>query len=72
MNNHDALPDPVPAEGAGGTPLESLPFPVRCVYPGCGAGPFGTPIAVDEHITEEHLPEAVWTFATEHMKEQTW
>jgi hypothetical protein len=47
------------------TPLDELPFPVICAS--CGAGPFNDAIAVDEHITEEHLPEAVWAFAYDHM-----
>lgn len=49
-------------------PLDVLPYPVLCRYPGCGAGPFETPVAVDEHITEEHLPQAIWTFALEQMR----
>jgi hypothetical protein len=48
------------------TPLDELPFPVTCEY--CEAGPFANANEVDEHITEEHLPEAVWLFAEEHMK----
>jgi hypothetical protein len=49
------------------TPLELLDFPVRCDYPECGAGPFHSGDEVDTHITEEHLPEAVWEFATNNM-----
>jgi hypothetical protein len=49
-------------------PLDNLPFPVRCTYPGCDCGLFRTAIEVDEHITEEHLPEAVWTFAEQNMR----
>lgn len=52
------------------TPLEALPFPVLCGYPDCGAGPFNNGDEVDEHISEEHLPEAVWTFAEENMRGQ--
>ncbi len=48
-------------------PFNELQFPVVCSYPGCEAGPFLTAVEVDEHITEEHLPEAIWTFALEQM-----
>jgi hypothetical protein len=48
--------------------MDNLPFPVICSYPDCGAGPFVNAIEVDEHITEEHLMEAVWTFAEEQMR----
>jgi hypothetical protein len=48
--------------------LEALPFPVRCSYPQCDQGPFHNAIEVDEHITAEHLAEAVWTFAYENMR----
>ena len=47
-------------------PLENLPFPVLCAY--CGAGPFDNAIEVDEHITEDHITEAVWDFASDQMK----
>lgn len=50
------------------TPLSDLPFPVYCSYPDCGDGPFENAGEVDEHISDMHLPEAVWTFAAEHMK----
>ena len=50
------------------TPLDELDFPVFCSYPDCAAEPFNTAIEADEHITECHLPEAVWDFAVEHMK----
>lgn len=50
------------------TPLDSLAFPVCCTYPGCEAGPFRSGEEVDEHITDNHLPEAVWDFAMENMK----
>ena len=50
------------------TPLDELNFPVRCTYPDCSAGPFVTGDQVDEHITEEHLPEAVWNFADDFIK----
>lgn len=49
------------------SPLEDLPFPVMCGYPDCDSGPFHNAIEVDEHITQEHLTEAVWTFAVENM-----
>lgn len=52
-----------------GNPLDALPFPVKCQYPGCDAGPFVNGDEVDEHISEEHLTEAVWLFATENMRE---
>lgn len=48
------------------TPLDELSFPVWCEY--CEAGPFVNGNEVDEHITEEHLPECVWGFAADHMK----
>lgn len=48
-------------------PLDELPFPVYCVYPECRGGPFANGIEVDEHITEEHLAESIWTFAAENM-----
>lgn len=50
------------------TPLDKLPFPVTCNYADCGAGPFKDAVEVDEHVSEEHLPEAVWDFAYENMK----
>lgn len=50
-------------------PLEQLHFPVMCNYPECGQGPFKNAIEVDEHICEDHITEAVWTFAFENMKE---
>jgi len=53
------------------TPLDELPFPVTCTYPGCGAGLFYSGIEVDEHISEEHLPQAVWAFAAEHMRKES-
>jgi hypothetical protein len=49
-------------------PLEALNFPVVCTYPGCESGLLHNAIEVDEHISEEHLLEAVWTFAHEHME----
>lgn len=49
-------------------PLEQLPFPVMCTYEECGEGPFLNGIEVDEHITEEHLCETVWSFAFDNMK----
>lgn len=49
-------------------PLDELPFPVMCRYPGCGEGPFTDGVQVDEHISENHLPEAVWTFAVQQMR----
>jgi hypothetical protein len=49
-------------------PLDELPFPVVCAS--CKAGPFDDAIAVDEHISEEHLAEAVWGFAYDHMRRQ--
>lgn len=55
----------------GNTPLDELPFPVFCDYADCGCGPFKNADQVDAHISEEHLPEAVWTFAAEHMKEKS-
>jgi predicted dienelactone hydrolase len=48
------------------TPLDELPFPVTCIS--CGAGPFQDAVAVDEHITEEHLALAVWAFAHDNME----
>ena len=48
-------------------PLEQLAYPVRCTYPDCGEV-LRDAIALDEHISEEHLPEAVWTFAFENTK----
>jgi hypothetical protein len=50
-------------------PLDKLPFPVRCNYPDCGAGPFTNGVAVDEHIMAEHLTEAIWDFAESTMEE---
>lgn len=50
------------------TPLAHLPFPVTCKY--CGTGLFYNAIEVDEHISEEHLPEAVWMFAVDNMVEE--
>ena len=47
------------------TPLDDLPFPVVCEY--CDAGPFNSAVEVDEHITADHLPEAVWGFAADNM-----
>ncbi len=49
-------------------PLDQLAFPVYCGYPDCDAGPFNNGIAVDEHISEDHLTEAVWLFAIENME----
>lgn len=49
-------------------PLDGLNFPVSCAYPGCGEGPFSNSMQVDEHITESHLPQAIWTFALEQMR----
>lgn len=49
------------------TPLDNLPFPVTCKYPGCGVV-LESAIEVDEHITEEHLPEAIWNFADDNMR----
>lgn len=49
-------------------PLDDLVFPVRCNYPGCDSGLLHSGIEVDEHITQEHLPEAVWAFAFEQME----
>jgi hypothetical protein len=49
------------------TPLDEFNFPVRCRYADCNAGPFISGDEVDAHITEEHLCEAVWTFAADHM-----
>jgi hypothetical protein len=48
------------------SPLDELPFPVFCTY--CDDGPFVDAIQVDEHITEDHLTEAVWNFAQDFMK----
>jgi len=48
-------------------PIEKLDYPVKCGYTGCGEGPFYSAEQVDEHITENHLPEAIWTFAIENM-----
>jgi len=48
------------------TPLDELPFPVICEY--CEDGPFKNAEQVDEHITAEHLPEAIWGFAADNMK----
>ena len=48
-------------------PLEGLPFPVICIYPQCGAL-LANAVEVDEHITEEHLPESIWTFAENNMR----
>jgi hypothetical protein len=50
-------------------PLDELKFPVRCKY--CGAGPFNSGNEVDEHISEEHLAESVWSFAADHMETVT-
>ena len=50
------------------TPLDELPFPVHCDYPDCDSGPLYNADEVDLHITAEHGPEAIWTFADEHMK----
>ena len=47
-------------------PLYELEFPVYCAS--CKQGPFQNEIEVDEHITEEHLPEAIWDFACANMK----
>ena len=44
------------------TPLDELNFPVTCTY--CEEGPFANADEVNEHITKEHLPEAVWSFAS--------
>ena len=49
-------------------PLDSIDYPARCYYPGCGAGPFSDALQVDEHICSEHLTEAIWTFAHENIK----
>jgi hypothetical protein len=49
------------------TPLDELSFPVRCDYADCGEV-LNSAMAVDEHITECHLPESVWTFAHNYMK----
>ena len=54
----------------GRTPLDDLPFPVVCEY--CGDGPFSNAIEVDEHISESHLPEAVWGFAADQMRRSPW
>lgn len=48
-------------------PLDTLEFPVSCEYAGCGAV-LNSGIEVDEHISEEHLCEAVWVFAMWNMK----
>ena len=48
------------------TPLDELPFPVFCEL--CEEGPFNSGNEVDEHITENHLPEAVWGFGNDFMK----
>lgn len=45
-------------------PLHQLSFPVSCR---CGDGPFANAIEVDEHITADHLPEAVWDYAHDNM-----
>lgn len=50
-------------------PLDELPFPVRCHYPGCDSIPLHNAVEVDELITEEHLPQAIWTFALEQMRD---
>lgn len=53
------------------TPLEQLDYPRRCNA--CGDGPFLTAIELDEHITEDHISEAVWSFAldeTEYFPEE--
>ena len=55
----------------GDNPLDALSFPVICCYPGCGEGPFVDAIQVDEHITENHLLEAVWSFAIEQMRSES-
>lgn len=52
------------------TPLERFRFPVVCTYPDCDSGPLNSGDEIDAHITEEHLPESIWTFASEHMKEK--
>lgn len=49
-------------------PLDDLTFPVWCEYTDCGAGPFHSGIEVDEHICEEHHPEAIWNFAEDFIK----
>ena len=51
------------------TPLADLPFPVKCCYADCEGGPFNNAVEVDEHITEEHLPQAIWSFAEDFTKE---
>lgn len=48
-------------------PLEEFIYPVTCTYPDCGVV-LHSAIEVDEHICEEHLTEAVWTFADENMR----
>lgn len=48
-----------------GNPLGELTFPVYCRT--CKAGPFFDGDQVDEHITEDHLAEAVWDFAHDNM-----
>jgi hypothetical protein len=52
------------------TVLESMyTYPVRCTYPDCDSGRLDSAIELDEHITEEHLAEAVWTFARDNARE---
>lgn len=48
--------------------MDQLPYPVRCAYAECGAGPFANSEALGDHITAEHLAEAVWDFAFANTK----
>lgn len=50
-------------------PLDKLKFPVKCTYPNCNGGPFFNGNEVDEHITAEHLCEAIWVFAFDNVFE---
>lgn len=52
------------------TPLEHLGFPIRCTYAGCDAGPFTSAEQVDEHVSEDHLVDAVWLFVEEFMRSE--
>jgi hypothetical protein len=51
------------------SPLEKLMYPRCCTYPGCEEiSLFKNAVELDEHITEQHLSEAVWNFAVEHSE----
>ncbi len=49
-------------------PIDAIGFPARCTYPGCNEVITDAEQA-DAHVTEVHLLEAVWLFATENIKQ---